>query len=92
MLRVLTVNKVTNVEEYLTLAKEFVKDILTEKGCLDMEICRGSEKNAVYFISKWEGKSFFEEHLEGEVFNKHIPLLEKYFISCTETLLEVETL
>lgn len=94
MIIIITENITNNIDRYLHLAKEFVREVIEhEKGCLGMEICTNLNKdNSVVYISKWDKKESFELHCKGEIFSKHIPLLGQYYVSGTDTFLESEIL
>lgn len=87
---VVTENQVKNREEYLKLAVAFVNDARMDKGCSSMEVCINPEKDdSVIFVSKWVKKEDFMNHTEGAAFAKHIPEMAPYYVSGTDTFLEV---
>ena len=90
MVAVIIKNKVTDQEAYLPLAKAFAADGSKENGCIEMKVyVDPADKEHVYFITKWEAKSDFENHVKGEVFAKHIPQMGQYYVSGTDTILEL---
>lgn len=90
MVVVITKNLVKEREKYLSLAKAFVEDARTDKGCHDMEVCMDSEKeDEVVFISKWESKDDFLNHVHGPSFAKHIPGMSVYYVSGTDEIFEI---
>ena len=90
MVAVIIKNKVTDQEAYLPLAKAFAADARMETGCIEMKVYVDPEdKEHVYFITKWEAKSDFENHVKGEVFAKHIPQMGQYYVSGTDSILEL---
>lgn len=87
---VITENIVKERDTYLGLAKAFIEDAKEDKGCHSMEICINPEKpDCVIFISKWDAKEDFLAHVGGASFEKHIPDMGPYYISGTDTILEL---
>lgn len=90
MTLVITDNRVKDREEYLPLAKAFAEDGRKEKGCHEMTVCADPEvKDRVVFISKWDSKEDFLAHVQGPAFAKHIPGMGSYYVSGTDTFLEL---
>jgi quinol monooxygenase YgiN len=91
MILVITDNKVKNREAYLSLAKAFVEDTLNDKGCREMQLCIDAEQTErVVFVSKWEEKEDFMAHVQGETFAKHIVGMSPYYVTGTDTFLEIK--
>lgn len=89
MVIVLNDNRVKDVTAYLPLAKAFVEDTLIEKGCIEMNVGVDHEvPGKVVFVSKWETKEDFLNSIGGPAFQKHIPLMEQYYISGQDIFLE----
>lgn len=90
MTLVITKNIVKDRPNYLPLAKAFVTDARQDKGCLDMQIALSKEEeDSVTFLSHWNSPEDFTAHCSGETFAKHIPVMSSYYISGTDTILEV---
>lgn len=90
MVLVITDNRVNDREAYLPLAKAFAADAANDRGCHGMEVCVDPEiKDRVVFLSRWETKADFEAHVQGKSFAKHIPGMGPYYISGTDTFLEI---
>lgn len=90
MIVVITENTVKDRKKYLELAKEFVKDAKKDKGCQSMEVYISLENDdCVVFVSKWDLKKNFLEHVEGVSFAKHIPGMASYYVSGKDKFLEL---
>lgn len=90
MIFIITDNRVNNLEAYLPLAKAFVLDTLNDTGCHGVEICTDeTNPNRVVFLSRWESKQDFAAHCNGTTFTKHIPGMVPYYISGTDTFLDI---
>lgn len=90
MVAVITDNRVNNREEYLPLAKQFAEAAKTDKGCRQMEVyVDPDDGERVVFLSKWDKKEDFLEHTKGAAFQKHIPGMASYYVSGTDTFLEL---
>jgi quinol monooxygenase YgiN len=90
MTLVITDNRVKDREAYLPLAKAFAKDGAHDKGCHGMTVYMDPEiSDRVVFVSKWDSKDDFLAHVQGSSFAKHIPGMGPYYISGTDTFLEL---
>ena len=90
MTLVITENTVKERNTYLKLAKVFIEDAKNDKGCHGMEVYRNPEKpDCVVFTSKWDSKEDFLAHVQGSSFAKHIPGMGPYYVSGTDTFLEL---
>lgn len=91
MIVVITKNTVREREKYLPLAKAFSEDAKHDKGCHGMEVCVDPEaEDCVVFISKWDSKEDFQNHVQGTSFAKHIPGMGQYYVAGTDKFLEIE--
>lgn len=92
MIAVINDDRVTDVEAYLPLAKAFAADaVKNDKGCLSMEVLTDPlTPGRVLYLSHFETKEDFENHAKGATFAKHVEKLGKYFISASDTILEVK--
>jgi quinol monooxygenase YgiN len=93
MIVVINDDRVSNVEAYLPLAKAFAADAAAnDKGCHSMEVLADPKiEGRVVYLSHFATKEDFEAHAKGETFAKHVKLLGKYFISASDTILEVKS-
>lgn len=90
MTLVITDNIVKDRDAYLPLAKAFAEDGKTEKGCHEMMVYADPlKKDRVVFVSKWDSKEDFLAHVGGPAFTKHIPGMGPYYVSGTDTYLEL---
>ena len=90
MTLVITDNKVKHRDAYLPLAKAFAEDGSKDRGCYEMNVYADPEVlDRVVFLSKWNSKEDFLAHVQGSSFAKHIPGMEPYYVSGTDTLLEL---
>lgn len=90
MILVITENTVKDRDTYLKLAKAFAEDAKNDKGCHGMEVYINLEKeDCVIFASKWDSKEAFQAHVGGESFSKHIPGMSLYYVSGTDSFLEL---
>lgn len=92
MIVVINDDRVSNVEEYLPLAKEFAADaVANDKGCISMEVLVDpTVPGRILYLSHFESKEDFQAHAQGPTFQKHVGKLGKYFISAKDTILEVK--
>lgn len=89
MVIVITDNCVTDVEQYLPLAKAFAAAASQDKGCHGMKVYRDSmAEGRVVYISRWDSKDDFMNHIEGATFQKHIPAMSAYYVSGKDSFLE----
>lgn len=87
---VITDNRVTDRAAYLPLAQAFVEDAKHDRGCHGMQICTDPEQaDRVVFLSEWDSKEDFLAHTQGAAFAKHIPGMGPYYVSGTDTFLEM---
>ena len=90
MIIVITDNRVKDREAYLPLAKAFAEDGSHDKGCHGMQVFTDPEQaDRVVFLSRWDSREDFLAHVQGTSFAKHIPGMGPYYISGTDTFLEV---
>lgn len=90
MTLVITDNRVSDKEAYLPLAKAFAEDGQHDKGCHEMHVYDDPEvADRVVIVSKWDSKEDFLASVGGPAFNKHIPGMEPYYVSGTDTFLEL---
>lgn len=90
MVAVIIDNTVNNVEAYLPLAKAFAEAGSKDKGCIEMKAYVNPEqKDHVFFVTKWESKEDFENHVKGPAFAKYIPQMGPYYVSGKDTILEL---
>ena len=90
MILVITDNRVKDREAYMPLGKAFVKDTWSDYGCHSMELCADPDKaDRVVFVSKWSSKEDFMAHVQGSTFAKHIPGMAPYYVSGTDTFLDI---
>lgn len=92
MVVVINDGRVSNVEEYLPLAKAFARDAAAhDKGCLSMEVLTDPKTpGRVVYLSHFETEEDFKAHAQGPTFQKHVEKMGKYFISAQDTVLEVK--
>ena len=91
MVVVINEDMVTNVEEYLPLAKAFAEDaVKNDKGCISMEVLVDeSTPGKVLYLSHFESEEDFQNHAQGETFKRHVGGLGKYFISAKDHILKL---
>lgn len=91
MIVVMNDDRVSNVEEYLPLAKAFAADaVANDKGCISMEVLVDpAVPGRVVYLSHFETREDFEAHAQGPTFQKHVGKMGQYFISAQDTILEV---
>ncbi len=90
MIQVITDNRVKERAVYVELAKQFAADAVHDQGCRGMKVCVDPEEtDRVVFLSQWDRKEDFLKHTQGKAFEKHIPAMAPYYISGTDTFLEI---
>ena len=91
MVVIINEDMVTNVEEYLPLAKAFAEDAVKhDKGCISMEVLVDENTpGKVLYLSHFESEEDFKNHAQGETFKKHVGGLGKYFISAKDHIFKV---
>jgi len=92
MVVVINDDRITDVEAYLPLAKAFAADaVANDKGCRSMEVLTDpAVPGRVVYISHFDSEEDFKNHAAGETFKKHVVGMAKYFVSASDTILNVE--
>ncbi len=68
--------KLGKVEEFLKLAQELVAETRREKGCIEYNLMRDSERDdTLTFIEKWHTEGHLKDHFEAPHFKRIVPML-----------------
>lgn len=91
MVLVITDNRVNDVKGYLPLAKKLAAEaVQNDKGCQYMDVYVDPQtEGRVVFVSRWDTKEDWQAHAQGKTFQDNIPAMAPYYVSGTDTFLEL---
>lgn len=74
-----------NIEEFITLSKELIKNTRIEKGCIKYELYQDNKEiNVFSIIEEWSDNDVLEMHLNSSHFLEIIPRLQTLTIQPIE--------